>query len=266
MGPLANVEAVRTRGLTLVETLIALFICVVALLLVVSLFHNAARLSRRTERQRVVLMLTERTLNQVRAWARVPANFAGSWGAWNPRTVTFAEQPEVTVLVRCAPATDVVFSPTALLENRFASALARRIPAAMATVEARGTWAGSSNVTLTACVAEPLRVPALALVLTPPTPGPIAANDVQEFQVQAQDDAGGTLQGLTYSWYLEPVSGNGTLVSTGMPRDGSRVVLRNNYLVLGRTTPIPVPGTVNLRCRARYGATWLEGVVQVNLL
>jgi type II secretory pathway pseudopilin PulG len=262
---------VRNRGLTLVETLIALFICFVGLLLVVNLFHNAARLSRRTERQRVVLMLTERAINEVRAWARIPANFAGPWTAWNPRTLAYPEHPDVQVQVRCLPPGDVVFSPTELLESRFRpplspTDLSRQLPATMALVEARGAWAGTSNVTLTACIAEPPRAPNLALSITPPLPAGVAPNGLQEFQVQAFDDTGTPLQGLTYTWYLEPLTGNGTLVASGKPRDGSRIQLQHSYAVLGSAAPVPVPGMVKLRCRARYGAATLEGTVDVTLL
>lgn len=244
----------RARGLSLAETVLALFLLTAGCLMMVQLFHQASRAERRTRQVESAIALGEKTLARVRSWASQPANFDSNWATWNT-TVTDPEYPGLSVAMSCTGTGRALASPASRLENPY-GAKARQLLRMVVPVRARVAWGSGpqENLTLITYCASPVHpMAANAQVELNNLPAsPLSANQVAQVQAQLRDGAGQPLAGVTFNWSLIPVSGNGSLRPDLQDRTGQAMSLQNMcYLPTGQQAILPGEAAVSVQCRYR---------------
>lgn len=243
----------RPRGLSLAETVLALFLLTAGCLMMVQLFHQASRAERRTRQVESAIALGEKTLARVRGWASVPANFDSNWATWNT-TMTDPEFPGLAVTLTSTAAGRALASPASRLENPY-GARARQLPRMVVPVRARVSWGTGvqENLTLiTYCAAPAHPMAANAQVELSNLPAsPLSANQVAQVNAQLRDGAGQPLTGVTFNWSLIPVSGNGSLRPDLQDRTGQAMSVQNMcYLPTGQQAILS--GEAAMAVQARY--------------
>lgn len=243
----------RPRGLSLAETVLALFLLTAGCLMMVQLFHQASRADRRTQQVESAVALGEKTLARVRSWASQPANFDSNWATWNT-TLSDPDFPGLTVTMTSTPAGRPLASPASRLEVPYGSN-ARQLSRLVIPVRARVSWGNGpqENLTLiTYCAAPAHPMAANAKVELSNLPAsPLNANQVAQVNAQLRDGAGQPLTGVTFNWSIVPVSGNGSLRPDLQDRTGQAMSLQNMcYLPTGQQAIIP--GEAGLSVQARY--------------
>ncbi|MEW6277204.1 MAG: hypothetical protein AB1758_01175 [Candidatus Eremiobacterota bacterium] len=224
-----------------------------AFFVLINLFHTGLRHFTRVEQQTVAVMLAERKMEEVRAWAR--GNGGRNFDDWTAYTDVSQPSPEYSgfrVAVRSAPAT--LKSSVPGFEDPYPAGDQRVMPSSARKVEVTTWWDGDrKSVRLVSLVADPLREwhPARPIEVTPvsPPPDPLPRDAEVEFRARGYDAAGRAIPDLFFAWYVRPVSGNGTLTQS---RDGSTARFRN-VVVLPYRPPIYTGQSVMIQARAVYG-------------
>lgn len=248
----------RRSGLSLLETVIALFLLVAEVLVLLGAFHQGVRHQARTTMQAQAVGVVQRTMSEVRAWARVPANFDSNWAVYNGAT---RQDAGFTVQIECAPAGLALASPCNSLENPWTSR-AKVMRRSVVPVKVTATWDPSdsrANVSVTSYIGEPPRAanPVLLITQTGGPSSPVPQNGVMAFKVDARDASGNALQDLQFRWYVKPFTGNASVLDGG-PRDGTTAEVKHAYIYNGIT--LHVAGTIQVECRTTYHGRELRGV------
>ncbi|MBN9415010.1 MAG: hypothetical protein J0I12_06195 [Candidatus Eremiobacteraeota bacterium] len=241
----------RARGLSLAETVLALFLLTAGCLMMVQLFHQATRADRRTQQLQNAITLGEKTLARVRSWASQPNNFDSNWAPWNT-TLTDPDFPGLEVEVTALPSGRALASPASRLELPY-GAKGRRLARLVVPVKVRVRW-GSENLTLfTYCAAPAHPMAANAQVELSNLPAaPLSANQVAQVNAQLRDGAGQPLTGVTFNWSLIPVTGNGSLRPDLQDRSGQAMSLQNMcYLPTGQQAILSGEAAVAVQARYR---------------
>ncbi|MEW6282590.1 MAG: hypothetical protein AB1758_28530 [Candidatus Eremiobacterota bacterium] len=92
-----------SRGLSLLETVIALFILSAAIMLVVNLMHASLRHKARLEKRTQATLLASRVMAELRSWARDPINFATGWAGKDAIAAGLAILIFVLLSLSCSP-------------------------------------------------------------------------------------------------------------------------------------------------------------------
>ena len=130
---------------------------------------------------------------------------------------------------------------------------------------------GAREVTrLTTLLGEP-EVEVVSLAISPDgvSPDPVPLDGTADFKVEAEDAGGNRVEGLSYSWYLEPAydlggsPGNGRLIPIG-PRDRHQIRVEHRYLGEDGNWD-NIPGWVRLRVRARNNGVEVWGNYELEL-
>jgi Tfp pilus assembly protein PilV len=248
----------RRSGLSLLETVIALFLLVAEVLVLLGAFHQGVRHQARTYMQAQAIGVVQQTFSEIRAWARVPANYDSNWSAYHGVT---RQDGAFRVLIECAPGGQPLASPCNSLELPWSSR-AKLLRRSVVPVKVTAVWDPSdarARLSVTSYLGEPPRAPDPVLRITQtggPT-SPVPQNGVMAFQVEARDSAGNPLRDLQYSWYVKPFTGNASVLGGG-PRDGTSAEVKHAYVYNGIT--LHVAGTIQVECRARYHGRELRGL------
>lgn len=226
------------RGITLVETLVAIFVLTLAVAFVGNLLHAGLRHQARSERKILAVQLGRKKLCLLRAWARTPTtgsyyNFDQAVAAWVAQVGN--GDPEYPGLVVNATVVDqTLYSPCTTMEApyvplgnaRSMTSSAKKVKISVAD-DGDPVW----TLDLVTLVADPTRNLASsdAVRLTPtsaipPTLSP-AGNDLNnpaggstvEMKAEALYPDGRPVPDLFFDWYIVPLGGTGTLVQA---RDG----------------------------------------------
>ncbi|MEW6282917.1 MAG: hypothetical protein AB1758_30170 [Candidatus Eremiobacterota bacterium] len=258
------------RAFSLAETLIAMFFLFSTFVVFTALMDASMREGNRVEKQVMASMLAEKKLAEIQQWSRQGSNFqAGNWGAF----ATPAGDPDYPGVSVSAVVTDaVVASPATQLESAYGGDQ-RVMTASVKQVAVTVTWDTSGRLTLVSRIAAPPRSPdpttPLVVTVVPPAPAlPLAkATGSIEFQVEARDASNQPIQGLTYRWYVQPLTGNGTL--SVQNRQGTRARLTHTVrMANGSFQPVSGldalgnPKRVKLKVMAVYhgGELWGESM------
>ncbi|MEW6278648.1 MAG: hypothetical protein AB1758_08515 [Candidatus Eremiobacterota bacterium] len=237
------------RGVTLVETLISIFLFSAALLISCNLFHAAMQYNRRADERQLAVRLAQNKLEEIVAWARGRSGSSYNYDDWSTYagvTGTFPEAPQLNYRI------EVEISPLADPCSSFQSVA---LPDRQRSIEARRVhvrvWQSGPAIELTTLVRPPIRDLAPTLTVQPVggLPDPLPKDAPATFSVQAFDTGGVPVNGITYQWYLSPATGSGTLSQTW---SGDQATLTNVVPVPLRP-PIYTGGTCQLKVRARYG-------------
>lgn len=244
----------RVRGLSLAETVLALFLLTAGCLMMVQLFHQASRADRRTQQVESAIALGEKTLARVRSWASQPANFDSNWAAWNT-TLTDPEFPSLTAQVSSQAAGRALASPATRLEQPY-GAQGRQLARMVVPVKVEVSWGTAARdrlVLFTYCAAPAHPLAANPQVEVSNVPGaPLVANSVAQVTAKLRDGAGQELTGMTFNWSLIPVTGNGSLRPDLETRTGQSMSLQNMcYLPTGQQAILPGEAAIAVQCRYR---------------
>ncbi|MEW6278019.1 MAG: hypothetical protein AB1758_05305 [Candidatus Eremiobacterota bacterium] len=261
-------ECVVRRGMSLTEVIISFFLLLTACLLVIRLFHSGFRHFQTTQRQAMATRLAEKVLDEVRAWAREPANFRSGWSTYRGVTRTDPDYSGLVARVDCDPAGRVVYSPCSSVEASMAPD-SRQLDTSIVPVRVSVDWGGNRPVTLMAYCPEPPRTAARVVVRRTGGPAdPVPRDAMLDFTAELRDADDLPIMDVTFRWYVDPVApglGNAT-VDPSTSRDGRQGRIRHwcGDDLLGR--PIYRPGTIRVRARAVYRGAEIWGESEPILL
>ncbi|MEW6278399.1 MAG: hypothetical protein AB1758_07260 [Candidatus Eremiobacterota bacterium] len=266
------------RGVTLTETILSVFVLTAGMLLVVNLLHTSLRYQSQIEERALGARLARLTLARVRAWAWENSggafNFYGNWAPYAGTTSTDPAYPGFTIRVDADPTGRALFSPCSTLEQTYAS-LPRRLTRAVVPVRVRVERPGSDPVILVSYVgAPPVTLQPLTVTLAGGAT-PLAQDATVTLAVSASDGSGTSVDGLAYSWSVEPTGTTpalGTLVvdtdgdgRPDMPRDGSQIVFQHRYRKPDGVTYLHKDGQCKVIARTRHHGRDVTGEIVLDL-
>ena len=238
----------RRRGLSLVETLIALFIITFAVLEMAALFHSALEGSKRAAKISLASTIASRRMSEILYWADDSGHFA-NWVSIDGAQGPDSQFPDF--LVRSDSEFVTQYSPCSLTELRFPVGQQRVLSSSLRKVRVRVTWGpfGPRDRTdLISMVGAP--APALAQVaLNGSIPVPVRPlGKTVPLTARGLDPDGTTIPDLFFSWNLSPGSGNAELVNG---RDGQSTQLKNQVYNPVTSSYELAPGSAILRVGCR---------------
>lgn len=246
--------------MSLVETVLSMFLLAGIMLAIVNLFHASLRYQVRVENRGQMALLATRTINDIRAHAQSPANFNGGLSFYNGRTWTEPDLPGFTIRTQTVPAGRTIYSPCETLEVPWtASGQARQLDRSVVPVKVTVSYR-TDSVSLVGYIAEPVRDPNTTLRIAPLAVPDVPAGATFSLTVTAVDTGGVIIRDLFFDWDVDAETGNATITSTS-PRDGRTVTIINEY---NGTTK---PGTIRVTVKCRYRGLVLRGAIgPINML
>jgi Tfp pilus assembly protein PilV len=241
------------RGLSLIETLLAIFVLMVVFILFASLFQWVLSSSRRGDEAATAGRLASNRLAELRQWAAQAAgpsdNFrSGDWASLSAPVE--AEPGYQTSVTRIAAS---CYAPCTQLESLFSQP--RTMSNSCVRVRVRVQW-GSNSYDLYSQVTAPPVAPHQPydsnIQISQSSSGTLASGASRELTAQALDANNQPIQDLVYQWNVLPESGTGSLLD--MDRNGSRVQFTND-------NPLTTNGsTLKVAVQATYRGILLQGV------
>ena len=261
--------------MTLVETVIALFLLVVGMVLIGTLFLSGLRYCARIEKRALATLIAEKKLASLRAWARKPNPGGFNYDDWSSVDGQQGADPdEGNFVVRVTAHPRDLKSAATSLEDGQDPAKRRLMPGSAMEV-CVSVWEASDPAQVTrlwSLIGEPERPfdPIAPLTVTPlgPVPALMAYDDELSFNVKAVDSAGKDLKDIFFSWYVLPRGGNGTIKQQSRDGKNSTFIHRITILPPGDLPPgivLHAGGTVDVVARAVYRGRELEGHVTLEL-
>ncbi|MEW6279391.1 MAG: hypothetical protein AB1758_12250 [Candidatus Eremiobacterota bacterium] len=251
------VRAIR-GGLSLLETVIALFLMSAAILLVVNLMHASLRHKARLEKRTQATLLASRAMADLRSWARDSNNFATGWAGKDGTTWSEPDVAGYQLRLDC-PAHRRAWSPCEPLEAPWdALSNARKMDSSLMPVRVTVSWDPTdpaARVQLFSYIGEPERT-ASTLVVTPTALAGIPQWGFFTLAAQVQDGSGAEIRDVMFEWNVDSGTGNATITPTSA-RDGRTVTIQHVYQIPG-FPQAPRPGTIRVRCTARYRGQMLK--------
>lgn len=228
------------RGLTLSETILAIFLLMSGFVVMFRLMHAALQYQAGIDSQQTAVMLAERQVEEIRSWSwekhgpgggQAFSDWTGCPGLGGPTPAAGYPDFAITVAAQVQP----LFSPCSLFEQAWSSPADRRqLDNAVRQVTVTVAWRDRSFV-LRTLVGAPTGDPRATnpVVVTPNTPASLAAGAASaQLTATAYDSDGREIPNLTFVWYTVGV-GDGTINAT---RDGRKARLFNQIF---DSTPPP---------------------------
>jgi len=248
----------RVRGLSLVEAIIAIYLLLCAFMVVINLFHTAMRYGAGIDRPIYATVIAGRKLEEIRRWAWTPAakgyNFHGDWSAVTVSSRPDDENPEYYVTVRTAASG--LLSPCSSFESAYPEAERKSMDASAKKVKVTVSWSpgdASKAVSLVSVIREPSREfrSTSPIVVTPvgTVPSSVSQDGTVSFTVKAYDSQDVALEDLVFRWYVEPMTGNGTLVAQA--HNGTTATFAHKVLMPNNVWG-HAPGQCKMKVRAVY--------------
>jgi hypothetical protein len=250
----------RRRGLTVVETIIASFLLVGGLLITVALFHTSLRYTAQAEQVVVATTLAQRTLNEMRSWARTPANYRSAWSPYHNITVADPQHP--TFLIRTEVSQSggqphpLLASPCTSLDGLYPATQQRQLANSARRVRVTVTWppySAGSTYRLVSLVEEP-RLTWRAtnpIVVNVSNSGPLNRNGTSTITAQGYDNSGQPIPDLVYSFYVEP-GDPASMADISQTRQGRSATLTHILTLLSGSPTYGPAGQVIVTARAVY--------------
>lgn len=256
----------RRGGLTLVETVVSLFIITGCLLIIIKMIFNGADVQRRAGFNEKAALIGERHLGRLRTWATDPNNFytAGSWSTIAPGAPSpDADHPEFAVTIQALKQT--VYSPCEQAEARWSSPTEERrtLKDSYYKVQVTVAWepaAEKNQLTLVTLIGAPDN-PVHHVETTTSDAGPLARDEEANLTVRAIDANGNVVPDHFWSWSQQPATGVGSVGSfPSLQRSGETAKYKHFYrtaTVSGTTQPVYGPaGNVVLSVEGRSPAIY----------
>jgi Tfp pilus assembly protein PilV len=227
----------RHRGLSLLETMLAIFLLLTVLTFVLELYCRSFQNLTKVEQTFQATAFARDTLEEVRVWARDPVHF--SQPTWAPfANVTDSRYPDFAIQTEVAAA-ELNAACTAF-EDGLNAADRLTMPNSARTVTLSVIHRGVAIFELSSLIAEPERRLAamnpVRVVANPVAPDPVAVDGEVEFQASLLDSAGAQITDVEFTWSVLPGPevptagirpGNGMIVRVS--RDGTKAVFKNRY-------------------------------------
>lgn len=251
-------KKLTSRGVSLAETLIALFLLAGVVLVLVSLLHSLLRYGRQVEMQSMAALAANKRIEQIRDWARQKSGaiyqFENVVTTYNGVQTTDADFPQFRLTTSAA--WKALDKPGTALEQNYTDK--QRLARSAVWVQVTVAWGSGRSLKVSSLLGAPARRPDPALVISQVNGGnPLAANASAVFQVAAKDAGGQSLPDLTYRWYLRPEGGNASVALE--LRDSSQARVTNRVRWPDGTFK-PAPGLCRVEARALYRGEELVGV------
>lgn len=218
----------KGTGLSLLETLVALFLLLGAFTVLALMYQQSFHYLRRADRQARANLLAENLLAEIREWAAVPANFRqATWTAW--ANVTRPEFPEfkATVTKNSLPQ----LSPCTSLETPWPVAERGVMQNTLALVTLEVSEGGQSVSTVVSTIAEPERrlrgTDPVEVTPIGPVPSPLPKDAEVEWTATLFDNTGQPIDDVNFTWTVQAGTGNATLRAA---RDQRSATLKNVYV------------------------------------
>lgn len=247
------VRPLRIRGLSLLETIISLFLMVAATLIVTQLFHTSLRHGNVTERRLLGAFLCDGKIEEIRAWASDPDNYEGTWAPYDNVTTTDPEYTDYQITTtlsnpsRLSPATD--------LESIHPVGDRKEVNESLRGVTVTCVWGTRpvDRLEVSTLVSAPPRewhaTNPLEITQTSSV-SPWSRDLTNSFRVRGFDENGREIQDITFHWDVVAMDGNATVASSS--RDGREAVIGN--WIFGFTgARLYRPGNADVVVTARFG-------------
>ena len=234
-------------ALSLVETVLAVFLLAAQILLLAGLLGQFNRSQRDVRQRNQAALLAEQKLDEIRAWARLGSNFAGNWSSYHGQVT---ENEGFRLEVRVNPAGQPLYSPCLGLESPHASR-ARLLQRSTVPVRVSVSWGGRDPLVVHTLIGEPAHPGPYTLTCTPDPAfaQPVPANGPFGYAVQLKDGIGQPIGDVMFNWRVKPLTGNASLVESP-DRSQRQVRARHAYLRYG--TVVQISGQVQLEGRTVY--------------
>lgn len=230
--------------MTILETLIALFVLLSAFVIIVSLFFKSTEYQVNVETKVFSVVFGETVLDDIKVWATDYDNYSGDWSSWSSVTLPEYSGYEAQVIAVQPSVAD----PCTSLEDGKPVADRVLMNDSFRDLTITILHNGGEQLKLHARITEPPRtiqeIKVEALGGTS-----ILPNTESTFKATMLDDANRPVEDIVFRWTLEAVTGNGS-VRPQVP-DSSVGVVKNAYIGFDGLTRI-VPGTCRLIASARY--------------
>lgn len=244
------------RGLSLVETLVAIFLLAGAAFASIALLIEASKAQRLTNETQKALGYAQQSLDRVQAWALSSANFATGWSTYADASFPEPQDPAFQVRIQANPGQPRLISPNTSLELSYAP-WQRRVDSRACSVKATVSWSSvrTRSVVLCRWIGAPLsQVSQLQVQQLGGATSPVAVNATATFEARLLDTSSQPIPGVVYYWKADPDYTNGQpgMASLESTRQGDRVTLIHHYYAGDPDTP-KLPGDIGLKAYCRYG-------------
>lgn len=255
------------RAITLIETIVALVLLSGVILLVSALMQRTTQYQRRSEDLLAAAALADQTLDEVRRWAQLPANYDGTWATWQGRELTHPTRPALRARVDVQRPGPTTLSPDHYTELALADR--RVIHQAVVGVRVRaGTDLSSplTRVDVWTYVASPSpRMPGARVQVNSLGSGLMNPGESRNFQAEAFDGQGRPLPQCCFEWKVRNMTGMAQGNATA--RDGRQFILYHNRTRWDEDLGVDVPaeGIVEVIAEARIMGRLIKGSSPVDL-
>lgn len=234
----------RQRGLSLAETVVALFVLVVGCLGSIQMFHVGMRASSVSEKRAVAAFLANKRLTQVQVWARDRTHFANWSGHPNGPDADFPEYP-----IAVTHHDYVAASPCSQVQSASPRQLLRSLRRVQVDV-AYPPYRPEDHLRVVTLVGEPPHDLANVMVVVDDSavPSPMAAGGTATLQARLRDGAS-QIQDALFDWQVAPDTGNGTILPD---ESGRSARFRNEFLLPDGSTTTSSGQSCSVEAWARY--------------
>lgn len=240
----------RRAGVSLVESIVAIYLLTGAILTVFLLFDHGLRISGETSKQSKLVLVAQRRLEEIRAWAATLSggaatnfNNIASLAAAGPDL----KDPDVTVNVQAAIVT--IFNPDTNSESAWGAG-AKTMVHSVAKVQVKTSFGGPENVTLVTLIREPAMTWRSGSPMTLASSAQTVAS-LASFSNTAQgfSSSGALINDLGVRWHVNPIDSSGDI----KPGHQDDVVYTNRFFNSWTNGYASQPGTLKLQAESRYG-------------
>ena len=236
----------KRRGLSLAETVVALFVLVVACLGCVQMFHFGLRSGSVTEKRSVAAFLANKRLTQLQVWAKDPTHFSSWSGFPNGADADFPDYGLQTTV-----SDYTAFSPCSGVQGSTVRQLTKSLKRVQIDVS-YPPFTAADHLKVVSLIGEPPHPLAGLTVLVddsaisnPVPPAPFTQN----LSAQVRDGSNTVIQDMMFDWYVDPDTGNGNIVPAA---DGKNASFSNEILTPLGSTPNTSGTSCSVEAWARY--------------
>ena len=249
--------SLKKAGFSLVESLFASSILLVAMLILFQLFHVGMRYFNWVERRALATAVAERRLAELRNWSRTQNGWSGYPVGPDPLEPDF----QINVSLSDYP----LLTPNRELESNFA--VPRQMDQSAKLARVRVLW-DRGRVELHSLLVDRFRGwrNPNPIAITATIPGAVTATSSLTLSATGFDSSAQPIADLCFNWYVEGVPPTAALGSIAPSRDG-RTATFTNRAQRADGSYSPSTGQCKIRVRAIYDGQerWAE-TAPINLV